>query len=372
MEPIIERPKLQFRDWKFSCDIPVGRQGAQPMQNNNDVYFYSGRVANTKGQYRTYAADFWKLDLEVMLWSVVELNGSYPPPCMNYSVAVWGGAAYLFGGCGDDGIYDALYRFEFASGFWTRVEGGGGKKGNEREIVDSQFLGNGDGSDRNNSSLCWPSSRHAHTAVTFGDAMYVFGGSSRNAQKIRVDYNDVWRFDFLEQSWSLVSANPNLSSAASLLLCPTTTNTNDSTDSCTTTRLPSSNSPQNTSVEPRPRSYHSAVTAGEFMFVFGGFWMEGTKEFYFNDSWVFSFILHSWRRLEEREIDNLDQTGESEEVTKEKARVKKQQEKIDIQQNKAVLNKQQKKQLQQQQLNLEKMQKDLLTAQQMSRIGVPR
>lgn len=370
--PQSDRSNFLFREWKFSCDVPAGRQGIQPMQNGNEVYFYSGRVANVRGQYRTYAADFWKLDLDLMLWSPVELQGTYPPPCMNYSVALWNGASYLFGGCGDVGIFDSLYKFEFATGLWTQLGKDGGAKQKPNENNTTEPASTSDSCDigkfKFRTALCWPPSRHAHTAVTYGDAMYIFGGSSRNAQKIRVDYNDVWRFDFLDQSWSQVW--PILPKPSPRQL--TNTNVNETTSASSTASSNSNTKNSDALPAPQPRSYHSAVLAGEFMFVFGGFWMEGKKEYYFNDSWIFEFASNTWKRLAEREAAVKDQIDDDQ-VKAGKERVLKLQAKMEPhQQNLASLNKQQKKQLQQQEIKLNSMQKELAVAEEFSRKCIPR
>jgi N-acetylneuraminic acid mutarotase len=235
--------KLSFRTWEFACSIPVGRQGVQPMQYNNQLYFYSGRVATQqKIRVRSYANDFWRLDLETMLWTSLTLEGDFPCARMNYSVATWNGKGYLFGGCGDDGIFDDLYSYDFSTNIWTKL-------GQIKNTI-------------------WPPITHAHTAVVYKDSMYIFGGASRN-KDLRVYFNDIWEYDLINNLWK----------------------NNDIENKSISTH--------NKKEEdlPKPRSYHSAVVCKDFMFIFGGFWMKGKQEYYFDDSWIYNFANQTWIQI---------------------------------------------------------------------------
>jgi hypothetical protein len=124
-----------------------------------------------------------------------------------------------------------LWRFDLVKNEWSEVD----------------ISSNGDGKS--------PSARHNHSAVVWGGAMWIFGGSSSNTQY----HNQLWKFDLHTHQWTLVTPNYN-------------------------------------STPPFPRHGHSAVVWGDKMVIFGGK-SDAQTCAYYNDVHVYDFVENSWRQM---------------------------------------------------------------------------
>jgi len=96
-----------------------------------------------------------------------------------------------------------------------------------------------------------PSGRHSHSAVTYQDSLYIWGGIGKKTQR----FQQISRFQFATSQWSEV---------------PVKSDTN-----------------------PPACWGHTAVVFGSNMYVFGGFSTSAT-----NHLWVFNFENQTWRKIE--------------------------------------------------------------------------
>ncbi|EGD73673.1 hypothetical protein PTSG_05386 [Salpingoeca rosetta] len=118
--------------------------------------------------------DMFKLDLNTMMWTPVHANNPPSRRC-NHSMTAVGSKLYVFGGRGGEAtLYNDLFCFDTESRAWTAVKAGGQP----------------------------PTARDFHSAATFGDKVFVFGGSMEIESKdIFTYYNDVVVFDTTRQAW---------------------------------------------------------------------------------------------------------------------------------------------------------------------------
>ncbi|KAL6047136.1 Ras guanine nucleotide exchange factor F [Balamuthia mandrillaris] len=106
-----------------------------------------------------------------------------------------------------------------------------------------------------------PCPRLGHTLVVFEDAAYLFGGYGLPWQTTDstspIFLSDLWKFSFESERWEEIKAEGG----------------------------------------PSGRRYHSAVTKGDCMFVFGGVNLaKGNAPTYMNDLYRFSFVTQRWEK----------------------------------------------------------------------------
>ncbi|KAL6073663.1 RasGEF domain containing protein [Balamuthia mandrillaris] len=106
-----------------------------------------------------------------------------------------------------------------------------------------------------------PCPRLGHTLVVFEDAAYLFGGYGVPWQTTDstspIFLSDLWKFSFESERWEEIKAEGG----------------------------------------PSGRRYHSAVTKGDCMFVFGGVNLaKGNAPTYMNDLYRFSFVTQRWEK----------------------------------------------------------------------------
>lgn len=101
-------------------------------------------------------------------WQLVGAANA-PPKRQAHASAVYSDSMYVFGGERSAYFYSDLWRYEFASDAWTFIPV------------------------KNTSSAL---GRYDHTAVVYGDCLYVYGGRSPNP------LGDFWKYDFNLQTWS--------------------------------------------------------------------------------------------------------------------------------------------------------------------------
>jgi len=131
-----------------------------------------------------------------------------------------GGNMLIFGGCDNKGVFlNDLYMYNIEMGVWSKPE----------------------------TSDC-PPGRINHSAVLYGDSIYIFGGNSN------AFYNDLYRHNLDTLKWSLVKANS----------------------------------------APSPRYGHTGVVFGDSMYIFGGYDKDG---FACNDIYEFSFEINKWTHV---------------------------------------------------------------------------
>jgi N-acetylneuraminic acid mutarotase len=156
-------------------------------------------------------------DLQTRKWTELEKTGPWPCARHNHSACLWRGTdIVVFGGANAESKYlNDLWLFDVRARTWSLLQ----------------------------PQTTAPAERNGHSAVIYGDAMFVFGGSSADCTY----YNDLHRVDLSTRVWSPVQT---------LLSVPPT------------------------------RNWHSAILYGSVMVVFGGYYYDGRRENYRSDLWV--------------------------------------------------------------------------------------
>ena len=179
---------------------------------------YGGRASDELG-------DVWKFRFNSLEWTPIRCEGDIPLPRHGHSMCAINGVVYCFGGKTAQGCSDSLYKLECSSRFdqmtWKKIAAPGG-----------------------------PSARYAHSSVTNGSKMYIFGGGIAP-----ISYGDIFVFDALYEIWSPISM---------------------------------------LGVDFAARSYHAACALPSGMMVFGGTdWSN-----YLNDTAFFEFSTRRWHHVE--------------------------------------------------------------------------
>jgi len=145
---------------------------------------------------------------------------------------------WIFGGTNDDGILNDLYTFDIKNNIWKKVV-------NTKGDIPPH---------------------HGHTATFYhkeGDfpKMIIFGGGRWNNNE-RVYMNQIYSYDFINNSWECVLAQGSI---------------------------------------PCGRSFHSSVLYQNSLIIFGGWWMteNGSKrrEYYTNDLLQFNLVTNTWNHI---------------------------------------------------------------------------
>ena len=208
-------------------------------------------------------------------WKVVTARAGVPP-CQRslHAAAVWTNALYIFGGYDGTQRINDLHCFNFTTQQWTRLSTDADPASpSPRDRHVACVHGNGfyvfggfDGLTRVNDMhcfdlerLCWttaggagghvPSPRHSHSAVVYGDSLFVFGGYDGSYR------NDFHEFDFRTQVWSPVKSTGKV---------------------------------------PRARYRGTCVVHGHEMVLHGGH--DGNK--HLQDTYVFNFNTRVWSEVE--------------------------------------------------------------------------
>ncbi len=234
----------------------------------------SGRMvvfggASADGRFST---DVWVLNLETRNWSSQPVGADGPSGRHFHSCVLHDRTLWVFGGS-SNGIYHDLYRLNIDTGRWSGALAALGavpspRYGHTAVIYgDSMFVYGGydqmgfacnDLYELSLATLTWhkpttsgavPKEAYHHTAVVFQGSMYTFGG-------YRKTYNEIQEYRFATKSWSFVHT---------------------------------------TGHAPIPRWGHTAVVAcDQYMIVFGG----RDRVANFQDVHSFCFETRLWRRID--------------------------------------------------------------------------
>ncbi|GAA6018429.1 hypothetical protein JCM11491_006994 [Sporobolomyces phaffii] len=216
---------------------------------NGDLYIFGGLVANSvkNDLYLLSCASnqFGSGPASPLGVSLVETRGEVPGPRVGHASVGVGNVLIVWGGDTksrpEERQDDGLYLLNLSTREWTRVKTLGpapeGRYGHAAAMVGSKFFVFGGQTDepanaQNPSAvvggfkndLCWfdlqklklgqprwsfveyapgavvPPPRTGHTCVTFGDCLYIFGGTDG-----QYHYNDTWSYDLNTQVWTELS-----------------------------------------------------------------------------------------------------------------------------------------------------------------------
>jgi len=165
----IEQDKLEFI--ATTGDVPSGRSAHSAVVYKNEMYMFGGWDGHISH------GDFYKLNMDTLVWSIVDSKGV--PPCSRrmHSAVVLGDAMYLFGGFEEDHepeYFYLLHEFNFVTKEWSLVD----CKGTP------------------------PSGRSRMSVSVYENKLYVLGGWNR-----QIYFSDLYEFDFGSDTWTAIPSN---------------------------------------------------------------------------------------------------------------------------------------------------------------------
>ncbi|TMW64004.1 hypothetical protein Poli38472_014709 [Pythium oligandrum] len=178
------------------AERPEARTDHIMVLHSSSIYIFGGYNGSSRFN------DLWEYSLEKRKWSQVDAAGQVPSRRFGHSAVVHEGKNRLivFGGWDGRDTLNDLFEYNFDTKEWKRLT----------------TIGTS------------PPHRYRHTAVIYGDSMFVFGGVDKTHSR----FNDLQRLDLTTNTWSEV---------------------------CTTGSIPSS------------RTFHRAVVVSSKMYLLGGY-----------------------------------------------------------------------------------------------------
>jgi len=195
-----------------TAPLPSARDRHVVVSYRKCIYVFGGYDGNNR------VNDFWEFDTITESWSLVEGSGTPPTPRHSHSGVEYDGSMYIFAGY--DGNYRSdFHQYDYITRKWTNVmvKGAVPKARYRTSAVAYKnkmlVVGGHDGAKHLNDfyqynfdTNVWsliefmgnvppPSPRDSHSAVIFGDSMYLFGGSTGAAR------NDLYEFRFDTKQW---------------------------------------------------------------------------------------------------------------------------------------------------------------------------
>merc|ERR1719265_969012 len=243
---------------------PGERSGASSVTYQDALYIFGGYGGSGRLE------DIFRFDFTSRCWSKVEAQGTIPAGRENNGAVVHGNKMYLFGGYSGFTWLNDFHSFNFDTYIWSPVPSG--HKGSV------------------------PSTRFGYVSSVHGDFMYVFGGYDGSAW-----LSDMFDFDFERGIWSATQVHGLVPSGRS---CPSWAThdgciylfggydgvhrMNDFQLFRMTSRTWAS--VRNSGQVPSPRYFHAAVVYSDSLFLFGGY--SGQERL--NDLYEFRFDCHTW------------------------------------------------------------------------------
>jgi N-acetylneuraminic acid mutarotase len=229
--------------------LPPRRSGALGVVDDNRMYIFGGY----DGRDGNYFNDLFFFNFETQRWDEMpSVLGDRPEARTDHIMVLHSSKIYIFGGYNGSSRFNDLCEYAVEKKRWRQIEATGvvpSRRFGHSGVVHSAsnrliVFGGWDGRDTLNDlfefnfeTQEWqkmvthgasPPHRYRHTAVIFGDNMFVFGGVDKTHSR----FNDLQRLDLLTNTWSEV---------------------------CTTGNIPSS------------RTFHRAVVVGSKMYLLGGY-----------------------------------------------------------------------------------------------------
>ena len=261
---------------------PPARSGTQSVvfqegQNSKVIFF--GGYTKKDGQYFN---DLHEFDIQEREWRQVRYMGEAPSKRTDHTVVLHGRSMWVFGGFDGRQRYNDLRELDLAELRWNNITTAAGNPKSRFghaavSYNHSMFIfGGWDGHDTlqelyeyNFQTSAWypitlrgtaPRPRYRHSAVVNDQSMWIFGG----VDKEQCRFSDLFEFCFNTRSWNAVNITGSVPSA---------------------------------------RTFHRAVTHGDYMYILGGF--DGRRQ---NDTHV--ILLHD-RNVPPRPGYNVTKGGAS-------------------------------------------------------------
>lgn len=280
---------LQYKHWeKLNSDKTIKRSFHSAVEYGGRIWVFGGEIEDQKKTNLVHA-----YDTRSNQWEQIQASGTPPSKRDGHSAVVYNHAMIIFGGSeeippvkkhfsvvsdGDD-LYreqctPTMYAFHFRDHTWEMMKTE--KKGepiSRREHSANMYLDNmivfgglvGEQLNDTNelyqfnfSTNSWlklgvdekgeiPEPRRAHTAVVHNDSLFIFGGSGQNFKLFR----DVYEFNFKNRLWTKIKTTGEVQ---------------------------------------YDRIYHTAVSIGDSMVIFGGMYAQ-------SDVYKFNYVTRQWTKI---------------------------------------------------------------------------
>jgi len=259
-------PLRRWREVELNSAVKPGeRSGASSVIYQDALYVFGGYGGSGR------LDDIFRFDFPSRCWTRLEVQGTVPAGRENNGAVVHGNKMYLFGGYSGFTWLNDFHSFNFDTGTWSAVQ--------------STHKGNS-----------VPSTRFGYVSAVHGDFMYVFGGYDGSAW-----LNDMFDFDFERGAWFSTQVQGFIPSGRS---CPSWATHNGSVylfggydgvhrmNDFHQFRMASRtwSSVRSAGQVPSPRYFHASVVYGNSLFLFGGY--SGQERL--NDLYEFRFDCHTW------------------------------------------------------------------------------
>lgn len=243
---------------------PGERSGASSVVFEDALYVFGGYGGSGR------LDDIFKFDFQTRCWNKVEVQGQTPAGRENNGAVVHGNKMYLFGGYSGFTWLNDFHALDFDTRTWRAVPNG--HKG------------------------AVPSTRFGYVSSVHGDLFFVFGGYDGATW-----LNDMYEFDLERGCWSNTQAQGFVPSGRS---CPSWATHDGSVylfgaydgvhrmNDFHRFRMGSRtwSSVRSQGQVPSPRYFHASVVYGDSLFLFGGY--SGQERL--NDLFEFRLDCHTW------------------------------------------------------------------------------
>lgn len=220
---------------------PLNRVLSTIVYYNESLYFYGYSIKNLYNQLED-GTELYRYDLGLQFWEVVETFGTPPGILMAHYACVYNHSMFIMYGHRQDALieYDSIFRFDFHTKTWIFLS----EVPNSSIAlsgfvqVDSKFyiLFGRSGKSNSNAVGCidlldpyptlkaiteiwvYPPGRSHHCSFIVGENLYIFGGSSKS-NEVETFYNDLWAFNFVSLTWSLITVNGSVPPGIKNMAC---------------------------------------------------------------------------------------------------------------------------------------------------------
>ena len=195
-----------------SGTIPSARHSHAAVEWSGKIYILFGYDGN-------YRNDITEFNISRRTWVSLSVRGSVPKARYRTSAVVYKDKLFVFGGHDGSRHLDDLHSFDFRTNTWSLIE----------PVVPLGVMGPYAFRTITPSASAPPAPRDSHSAVVYGESMFVFGGSTGTAR------NDLFEYRFDLNAW--IELQPHIAD----------------------------------NVNPSPRFCHVGVAHGDCMYVFAGY-----------------------------------------------------------------------------------------------------
>ncbi|XP_050538123.1 uncharacterized protein LOC126903731 isoform X2 [Daktulosphaira vitifoliae] len=250
--------------------IPPTRSKHSAAVHGNHIYVVGGRNGNWP------LKDIWRYDLVQNAWEQLHPTGDTLQNLQEHTAVVYQDKVYIFGGevSFSSASESPLWSYSIKDNQWNKVKCASGtnvpkgRRGHTALVYRNSMIIYGGYRDLKGSSgemwafhfdsQTWhllsqgkttPPARHKHSAIIYGDVMWVYGGMTDLQER-----SDLWKFDFVRKKWSIVKSKVN----------------------------------------PGPLQGHSTCKVMGSMVIFGG--KKGGQ--ISNDLWKFYFASETWEKIQ--------------------------------------------------------------------------